>query len=141
MNYETLAIERAELQLAIDRLVARAQPARPQPAAASRDLRQLVALVHTHLSHAEPMVYAAATAARGSRHAAVATAALAELAALKEEWCDYLYRWNSVAIARDWPRFANETAALLSPLNARIRSELAILFSLAVHLGLMPATN
>ena len=141
MNYETLAIERAELQLAIDRLIARTRAEKPQPIDASRELRRLVALVHTHLSHAEPMVYAAAAAARGSRHAAVAKDALAELATLKEEWCDYLYRWNGAAIASDWPRFADETAALLSPLNARIRSELAILFSLAVHLGLMPATN
>ena len=141
VNYEMLAIERAEVQLAINRLIAMTRMTRPDPMSASRTLLHLVKLVRRHLAHAEPMVYATAAAARGGRHEAVAAASLNALAALKDEWCDYLYHWDASAITADWPRFADETRALLEPLNDRIRSELAILFSLAVHLGLMPATN
>ena len=65
VNYEMLAIERAEVQLAINRLIAMTRMTRPDPVGASQNLLHLVKLVRRHLARAEPMVYATAAAARG----------------------------------------------------------------------------
>jgi hypothetical protein len=96
-------------------------------------LEDLSQLVRNHLSHEDPIVYETAEAVRDGRHGGSAAASLAAFEALKEDWGQYLYRWDPEHVARDWERFRDESVVMLERLNERVAAETAVLYSLAIH--------
>ena len=105
--------------------------------AASDTLQMLAQAVRDHLAVEDPMLYATAIAADGSRHDGIVTATIDDLEALKECWARYLYRWDRLHITRQWALFGEETRIMLEQLKDRVARETAILYSLALHHGVI----
>lgn len=132
MTYQTLLDEHAEIDRAVVALIDLATGA-PRPSAAAAMLEELSVLVRDHLAHEDPILYATAAAAGGTRHDGITAASMVAFEALKDDWTQYLYRWDQAHIGRDWRRFGVETAVMMEQLTQRIAIETAILYSLAVH--------
>ena len=111
--------------------------ATPQADAASATLEMLAEIVRDHLAVEDPLIYQTAIAVDGGRLGALVTASIDDLAELKDCWTRYLYRWDRDHVARAWAVFGKETVTMLGQLDDRVARETAILYSLALHHGVI----
>jgi len=111
----------------------------PQVDAACLTLRRLAIRVRDHLVAGEPMVRATLVAADGTRHVQLAAVSIEYWAAFSELWSLYVYRWDKAHIALDWAAFDEETATVVAQLLEWIMRQATILYSLALHHGVIAA--
>jgi hypothetical protein len=137
LNYQTLVDEHDAIELASDALIMIARSDAPRPAAASDLLEHLARLVRDHLAHEDPVVYETIEAVKGGRHDLSATTSLAALDELRYGWTQYLYRWERDSVAARWEQFGDQREDMLGKVHARVAAETAVLYSLAVHHGIL----
>lgn len=135
MTFQKLIAEHEAIEHLAHALI-RLSAGAPRPNAAAEMLEELSQLVRDHLAEEDPIIYAAAERATG-RHQAAAAMCVDTFETLKEDWGQYLYRWDTAHLVRDWRRFGTETVAMLERLNERVAAETAVLYSLAVHHDLL----
>ena len=137
MTYLDLMADHYVIEALAHELLDLARAPGPQIDAASDALQMLAEAVRDHLAVEDPMLYATAIAVDGSRHDGIVTATIGDLEALKECWTRYLYRWDRPHITRAWALFGEETEIMLDLLKDRVARETAILYSLALHHGVI----
>ena len=138
MNYQQLIAEHDAIAAACDVVTAIAAHAPPRPADATKGLELLAHLLRDHLAGEDEVIYQTLLRARGGRHAETAARMGEQLVRLKEDWESYLYRWDAAQVAAAWPAFADETADMLGRIRERVTFETMVLYSLAVHLEVVP---
>lgn len=138
MNYLQLIAEHDAIEAACDVAAALAARSPARPADATKALELLAHLLRDHLEGEDEVIYQTLLRARGGRHAEVAGRMGEELARLRDDWESYLYRWDAEHVAAAWPAFADETADMLGRIGERVTFETMILYSMAVHLEVVP---
>lgn len=139
MDYAGLVADHEAIDQLVQHLLKLIRSGSARPATAARILETLAAMIRDHLEVEDPVIYATAAAAAGERHEPVVTASVTELESLKEDWAQYLYRWDAERIEADWPAFSADTGNILGRLSDRVGRETAILYSLAVHYNVIAA--
>ena len=136
MTFQKLIAEHEAIESLAHALI-RMSVGAPRPHAAAEMLEELSQLVRDHLAEEDAMIYAVVERANGGRHHSAAAMSAETFEALKEDWGQYLYRWDHQHLVDDWRRFGTETVAMLERLNERVAAETAVLYSLAVHHDLL----
>lgn len=139
MDDATLIRQRQAIDAAAQGVLTLTDTIVPQPAEAARALGTLAVLVRDHLAQEDPVIYDTVLAIQRTRHADAAAMSASEFEALKRDWTGYILRWDEVTITTHWPGFVDETKSMLERLRTRVRSETAILYSLAEHCGVIAA--
>ncbi len=139
MNYQQLIAEHDAIEAAATAVIDIVHAETPRPDAATHALEALATLLRDHLTGEEDVIHATLAATRGGRHAALADRMRAELIELSEDWEGYLYRWHAPRIEREWGGFCRESTDVLGRIHDRVSFETLILYSLALHHGVVPA--
>lgn len=139
MDHATLIAQHEAIDAATQILLAYTRGPVPQPVDASRTLSLLSALVRDHLAVEDPIIDDTVAATRATRHGELAKTTAAELAQLRLDRTNYLYRWHEQAVAADWAGFVAESEAMLGRARERVRRETLILYSLAQHYDVIDA--
>lgn len=138
MSYQRLMQDHATIEALIADLL-HATAGEAHPARASALLERLAVVVRDHRAREGAVLRATMESAAGDRHAATAVAAMHDVGELEEDWSQYLYRWSPDAVAGQWPLFCRVTAVMMPMVRAELAREAGILYSLAVHLGVLAA--
>jgi hypothetical protein len=139
MDYSGLVADHEAIDQVVQRLLRMIRAGDARPTVAARILETLAEMIRDHLAVEDPIIYATVAATSGARHEPIAKASVGELEMLKEDWVQYLYRWDVERIAADWPAFSADTGAILGRVSDRVSRETAILYSLAVHYNVIAA--
>lgn len=136
MSYQLLMRDHARIDALFDALLdLRDGPARVD--AAMKVLCDLTDAIRAHQADERHALTATVQAALCDRHGEAAVAAMTQVTEQADQWAAFLYRWTDEAIARDWHAFGEASAVIVSVLRERLDYEASVLYSLAVHYGLL----
>lgn len=138
MNYQQLIAEHDAIEAAAAAVIGLVTAGAPRPAEAAKGLERLATLLRDHLAGEDDVIHATVAASGDSRHAGLAEGMRAELATLANDWENYLYRWPTPRITREWAEFGRESIEVLGRIHDRVAFETLVLYSLALHHGVVP---
>ncbi|PZU09812.1 hypothetical protein [Sphingomonas sp.] len=139
MEYSALIADHETIDRLTQHLLKLVRSGNSRPETAAQVLDMLAMAIRDHLATADPIIHATAAAANGARHEPAARASVAELDMLREDWAQYLYRWDAPRIMANWDDFSEETSVVLRRVSDSVNRETAVLYSLAVHYDVIQA--
>jgi hypothetical protein len=135
MSLERLIREHDEIDQLSQDLLTLTRQAPPSPVAALASLNHLARSVEDHLSYEDRTVYSVLI----DRYATSATFNADKFERVFEElrdsWLAYLAKWDVRRVSADWSSFCAETADMIPRLQARVRNETNLIYSLALSDG------
>jgi hypothetical protein len=137
VSYEKLIAEHGLIDAALARLAVLVKDDTPDLDGVTLALSNLSHELSTHLAHEDGFIYARMIGSSRPEGEAVASAFVAEFAALRHDWGLYLGEWNRECIAADWQNFRHETHSMAARLAARVAAENELLYTMALRIGVI----
>jgi len=138
MSYQRLMDEHDQIDGAMAALRNLVKADRPDVPAVVIGLSNLAGELEHHLAHEDSFIYPRMMSAAPGGTADIATAFVAEFAALREDWGHYLREWTTDGIAADWTGFGRETDSMMVRLAKRVHAENTLLYAAALQTSVIP---
>jgi hypothetical protein len=135
MSLERLIREHDEIDQLSHDLRAITRQAPPSPLAAVASLQHLARSVEDHLSYEDRTVYSVLVDRYAASPSFDADKFEKMFEELRDSWLAYLAKWDVRSVRADWSSFCADTSEMIPRLQARVRNETNLIYSLALSDG------